>query len=135
MEVVQTASSFRNIETVRSINHQLTRQGHHLTYDWTRSDRVDTPAALQRIGQLELDAVKASDCLILVLPAGKGSHVELGIALSNQISVFLCMLDSTSWIGPEASTFYHIGDVRPCFGQTEDWVRVILDAMAERTVR
>ena len=130
-----TASSFRNIKDVRFINDQLIKRGHCLTYDWTQSERVDTPADLQRIGQLELDAVRASDCLILVLPAGKGSHVELGIALTVQIPVFLCMLDPTSWTGSKASTFYHIGDIRPCFGQTEDWVRIILDAMAERTVR
>ncbi|WP_404274223.1 group-specific protein [Exiguobacterium undae] len=130
-----TASSFRNIKDVQFINDRLIKQGHHLTYDWTQSERVNMPAALQRIGQLELDAVQASDCLILVLPAGKGSHVELGIALANQIPVFLCMLDSTSWTGSEANTFYHIGDVRPCFGQVNDWVRTILDTMAERTVR
>ncbi|MCT4779598.1 MULTISPECIES: hypothetical protein [Exiguobacterium] len=84
---------------------------------------------------MELDAVRSSDCLIVVLPAGKGSHVELGIALANQIPVFLCMLDPTSWTGSKASTFYHIGDVRPCFGQAEDWVRTILDAMNEQTIR
>jgi len=130
-----TASSFRNIKDVRFINDQLIRQGHQLTYDWTRAERVETVAELNRIGQLELDAVRASDCLILVLPAGKGSHVELGIALTVRIPVFLCMLDSTSWTGSEASTFYHIGDVRPCFGQVNDWVRTILDAMKERAVR
>lgn len=129
------ASSFRNIEDVRFINDQLIKRGHHLTYDWTQSERVETVAELNRIGQLELDAVQASDYLILVLPAGKGSHVELGIALTVQIPVFLCMLDSTSWTGSEASTFYHVCDVRPCFGQVNDWVRTILDAMAERTVQ
>ncbi|MDI3235779.1 group-specific protein [Exiguobacterium antarcticum] len=123
-----TASSFRNIEIVQFINDQLIKQGHHLTYDWTQSERVDTPSALQRIGQLELDAVRASDCLILVLPAGKGSHVELGIAIATQIPVFLCMLDPTSWAGLEASTFYHIGDITPCIGAPEDWVQTILNS-------
>ncbi|QNR21163.1 group-specific protein [Exiguobacterium sp. Helios] len=130
-----TASSFRNIEDVRFINDQLIKQGHHLTYDWTQSERVDTPAALQRIGQLELDAVRAIDCMILVLPAGKGSHVELGIALASQIPIFLCMTDETCWTGPEASTFYHIDGIMKCIGPPQDWVQTILDAMNEQTVR
>ncbi|WP_214720876.1 hypothetical protein [Exiguobacterium sp. s192] len=57
-----TASSFRNIKDIQFINNRLIKQGHHLTYDWTQSERVDIPAALQRIGQLELDAVEARDC-------------------------------------------------------------------------
>jgi len=130
-----TASSFRNIKDVCFINDQLIRQGHQLTYDWTRAERVETAAELNRIGQLELDAVQASDCLILVLPAGKGSHVELGIALAKQLPVFLCMTDATGWTGAEASTFYHVGDVTPCVGTGDDWVRTILDAMKERAVR
>ncbi|OIN66590.1 hypothetical protein BLD48_09735 [Exiguobacterium sp. KRL4] len=130
-----TASSFRNIEDVRFINDQLIKRGHHLTYDWTQSERVDTPAALQWIGQLELDAVRASEYLILVLPAGKGSHVELGIALANQIPIFLCMTDETCWTGPEASTFYHIDGIMKCIGPSKGWVQTILDAMNEQTVR
>ncbi|WP_026831388.1 hypothetical protein [Exiguobacterium antarcticum] len=130
-----TPSSFRNIKDVQFINDQLIKRGHCLTYDWTQSERVDTPAVLQRIGQLELNAVQSSDCLILVLPAGKGSHVELGIALANQIPIFLCMTDETCWIGPEASTFYHIDGIMKCIGPPKGWVQTILDAMNEQTVR
>jgi len=130
-----TASSFRNIKDVRFINDRLIRQGHQLTYDWTRAERVETAAELNRIGQLELGAVQTSDYLILVLPAGKGSHVEFGVALAEQIPVFLCMTDATGWTGPEASTFYHVGDVTLCVGAVDDWVRAILDAMTERAVR
>lgn len=126
------ASSFRNITDVRFISDRLIQQGHQLTYDWTRSERVETATELNRIGQLELDAVQASDYLILILPAGKGSHVELGIALAKQLPIFLCMTDATGWTGPEASTFYHVGDVTPCVGVVDDWVRTIIDAMTER---
>jgi hypothetical protein len=51
-----------------------------LTYDWTQNSRAEDIPALREIGEKEKAAVMESDFVIILLPAGKGSHIELGIA-------------------------------------------------------
>ncbi|SHI00447.1 group-specific protein [Virgibacillus chiguensis] len=82
------ASSFKNIESVRYIRGLFIKDGHVLTYDWTKNDRASTIEALKCIGQKQKDAVIAADVIIVLLPAGKGSHIEMGIALGRRKKSF-----------------------------------------------
>jgi len=68
------ASSFKNIEAVRYISKQLIDRGYIQTYDWTRNERASTFKDLKEIGQKEKAAVMEADVVIVLLPAGKGSH-------------------------------------------------------------
>jgi len=105
------ASRFDHTLTVRWLRDELRLRGHDVTYDWTMN---------------EFEAVQQADAFVLVLPAGKSSHVELGIALATNRPIYLCMPNATYFTGPLASTFYHIGRTTPCFGTKEDWLAQIL---------
>lgn len=120
------ASRFDHTLTVRWLRDELRLRGHDVTYDWTMNDRAEDPEALRKIGLVEFEAVQQADAFVLVLPAGKSSHVELGIALATNRPIYLCMPDATYFTGPLASTFYHIGQTTPCFGTKEDWLAQIL---------
>jgi hypothetical protein len=122
------ASSFKNIEIVRDVVRRLCNKGHIQTYDWTENKDVTTFVQLRDIGQKEKEAVIESDCIIVVFPAGKGSHVELGIALGMGKKIYLYSPDNGINNFENTSTFYHLPEVNICTGTVEELIsRIALD--------
>ena len=113
-------SGFYNIENVRRLRDLLSAQGHTHTYDWTLNTRADSVDALRDIGEKERDAIKGSDFVIILLPAGKGSHVELGIAIGSGVPVFLHDTTDSMTNFETTSTFYHVAQVVQLSGALED---------------
>lgn len=72
------ASGWENKAQVRQLAKLLTAQGWEWAYDWTQHKDGDD---LCEIANAEVDAIKASDILIALLPGGYGTHVEIGAAL------------------------------------------------------
>lgn len=116
------ASSFANIASVRSLNQRLSAIGHSVTYDWTKNERTTSIADLSRIAQLEKAAVIESDVFIMLLPAGRGSHIEYGMALATNKPIILYspqdeVLDTT---------FYHIPNVQIITGNEKNLLEAIV---------
>jgi len=68
---------------------RLVDKGFVHTYDWTKNKRASTIEDLMEIGLQEKNAVLDADFLIVLLPAGKGSHIEFGIALGQGKKIYL----------------------------------------------
>jgi hypothetical protein len=113
-------SRFANIKRVRALRDRLLSQGHTHTYDWTTNDRATSLEDLQAIGTSEFEAIRASDFVVILLPAGNSSHVELGIALGAGVPVFIH--DATNRFDDveTTSTFYHLPHVTQLTGSLED---------------
>jgi hypothetical protein len=122
------ASSFKNIEQVRYICEQLKLKGFTHTYDWTQNERAANYQDLQRIGQAEKQAVMESDFLVVLLPAGKGSHIEMGIALGLEKKIFLNSPNEEVKNMAETSTFYHLPQVKACYGNLDNLVNAIVSS-------
>jgi hypothetical protein len=105
------ASSFKNINSVRYVANTLKGEGFTHTYDWTQNDRAEDIPALREIGEKEKIAVMESDFVIVLLPGGKGSHIELGIALGLGKRVYLYSPDQQINDPTTTSTFYHLPEV------------------------
>ncbi|QGM30484.1 group-specific protein [Bacillus sp. N3536] len=105
------ASSFKNIHEVRELARILKLEGWNHTYDWTKNERVDSYNLLSEIGKIEKQAVVESDFFVVLLPAGKGSHIEMGIALGLEKRVFLYSTTNSSFDFDQTSTFYHVDGV------------------------
>lgn len=62
----------------------LSKQGHEITYDWT----IHGPAwpkgldFVREIALNECSGVLHADFVVVLLPAGRGTHVELGMAIA-----------------------------------------------------
>ncbi|MET0961079.1 MAG: hypothetical protein ABWX58_12230 [Psychrobacillus psychrotolerans] len=69
------ASSLRNINQVRDVSKRLIAKGFTHTYDWTLNEHITTLEELREIGEKEKSAVKEADFVIVLFPAGKGSHI------------------------------------------------------------
>ncbi|WP_377887473.1 nucleoside 2-deoxyribosyltransferase [Alkalihalobacillus sp. R86527] len=119
------ASSFQNKAQVQELRDLLKDEGFLHTYDWTLNERAATFADLERIGSAELDAVKKSDFLIVLLPGGKGTHIEMGIALGLDIPVYLYSEEEIT--DPvTSSSFYHTSGVTVCTGTITDLLDTIV---------
>lgn len=122
MEKFYVASSFKNIDKVRYVSEKLRNKGYIQTYDWTKNKRATTLENLKTIGQYEKQAVIEADFIVVLLPAGKGSHIEFGIALGQGKRIFLYSLSEEV---ETASTFYHLPEVEICTGTIDDLITLI----------
>lgn len=130
MKKIYIASSFTNIDSVRYVSSKLVNKGYELTYDWTENERAASFEALTEIGQKERTGVKEADFLIMLQPAGKGSHIQLGIALGQGKRIFLYSPDKEIDNLKTTSTFYHLPEVKKCFGNLDELIETIIHTVA-----
>ncbi|PFG06459.1 nucleoside 2-deoxyribosyltransferase [Bacillus sp. es.034] len=121
-------SSFANTDLVRYVSARLEEKGFIHTYDWTRNDRASTVKDLQHIGQNEKDAITESNVVIIMLPGGKGSHVELGIALGLGKRIILYSPNGEVHDLANTTTFYHLHEVEKCSGSIEELLEYVLES-------
>lgn len=119
------ASSFRNLESVRYVANHLKSKGYIQTYDWTQNakgkeEQIFTLEDLGNIGRKEKDGVLEADFIIVILPGGKGTHIELGIALGQEKRIFLYSPNGEVNNFETISTFYHLAEVEKCFGTLDE---------------
>ncbi|UAL48264.1 group-specific protein [Sutcliffiella horikoshii] len=119
------ASSFSNIEKVREVSSLLKNKGFIQTYDWTQNERAATLEDLKEIGEKERIAVLEADFLIVLLPAGKGSHIEFGIALGQGKKIYLFSENDDIDNFETTSTFYHLDNVEKIVGTVEELMEKI----------
>ncbi len=127
MKKFYVASSFKNIETVRYVARQLIKKGFIHTYDWTKNEKASTFEDLKVIGTEEKNAVLQSDLLIVLFPAGKGSHIELGIALGQGKKIYLYSPDDQINHFETTSTFYHLPEVEKCIGTIDELIEIVVE--------
>ncbi|GAA0433208.1 nucleoside 2-deoxyribosyltransferase [Virgibacillus salarius] len=113
------ASSFKNKEHVRYLAEGLVHNGNLQTYDWTQNTRATTEKELQFIGSKEKQAVVDCDVFIMLVPAGKGSHIELGIAAALEKTIYI--FSETTILPEKASTFYYLPFIHRRQGLLKDF--------------
>lgn len=131
---IYIATKLENAAQHNEVRDALVDLGHEITYDWTTHGPVwgASSARIAEVQQLELDGVRDADLTIVLandrtlgIPTGRGTHVELGVALALYKLVF--MLGDRSVIkGSTRDTcaFYHHPEVM-CF----ETVRELLGAV------
>ncbi|WP_420769053.1 group-specific protein [Parageobacillus thermoglucosidasius] len=117
--------AFKNIDAVRYVSEKLKSKGFIHTYDWTQNERASTIEQLKEIGQREKEGVMEEDFLIILLPAGKGSHIEFGIALGQGKKIYLYSSNNDVNNFETTSTFYHLPEVEKCIGTLEELVDIV----------
>jgi len=127
------ASSFSNIVNVRYVAQTLEDKGYINAYDWTqnasaRDASPTTLADMRSIGQHEKDAVIGADVVVILLPGGKSTHVELGIAIAQNKRTILHSPGDVINNLETTSTFYHLPELEKCFGPLDDLIAMIVGA-------
>lgn len=119
------ASSFKNIDNVRNVAQQLRSRGYTQTYDWTTHTGIDSLQELAAIGAKEKEAVLSAEIFIMMLPSGKGSHVELGLALGAGKTIFMYSAIDEINDMEKTTTFYQLPEVHKIIGTIDDLVATI----------
>ncbi len=84
-----------------------------ISYDWTVHGPVWTEGEkrIREVSILELNGVKDGDFTVVILPGGRGTHCELGMALALDKKVFILAetneVLSMQGATPETCAFYH----------------------------
>lgn len=103
----------------RMFAHNLVRDAlnmleHKISYDWTLHGNVKSVSKerLREVAICELKAVSDADFVVVLLPGGNGTHLELGFAIASGKKVFLHSEDPALFeLGPQTHAFYHHPDV------------------------
>lgn len=85
------ATSLENHAQHNALRDDLHKYGYTCTYDWTTHGSVQDQGEqkIHEVCMLEVSGVAEADVVIVLLPGGRGTHVELGLALGMNKSVIL----------------------------------------------
>jgi len=116
------ASKLENYEQVQDLAELLKNFGWEHTYDWTvhGSIKETNMETLKSVGQKEIDGVKNADIVIVLTPQGRGTHVELGIAIALNKIVYIYHADDKYFkCDDNTSAFYWLQNVNHFIGNIE----------------
>jgi nucleoside 2-deoxyribosyltransferase len=98
--------------------------GWERTFDWSnRQD--DSIAGYCDTAVAELAAVRAADALLVLLPGGYGTHVEIGVALALDIPIIIHAPDRKALETPYPCVFHYHPSVKLLVSDTVDVKAVI----------
>lgn len=75
-------SSIDNIEKTKLLIHSLGRHNWRITHDWTIQGVIEQDHLLSAHAIAMLHGVMRADVVGIILPGGRGTHVELGAAIA-----------------------------------------------------
>lgn len=123
------SSRLGNRDQVRHLASRLAHSGWTQTCDWTRFDgsSAQGPDGLRGIGEREYEGVRAADVLIVMTPQGRGTHIELGMALALGKRVYIYHGDDTYFRDDDnTSAFYWLPQVRRLTGEVDAAIDVMV---------
>lgn len=125
------AASLSRSNDQRAVVAALQAIGIEQTFDWTRNGTLGGTRAMADVAIDEVRAVADADFIVALLPAGRGTHIEIGLALANNNNnnktIFLLAEKESDLLGADTYTcvFYHHSLVTIVYGGIRDLVTVI----------
>ncbi len=88
---VYIASGLDNAMAVELLRDEFLQQGWEITHDWTTHGSVQAEGdeRIREVALLEIQGVVSADVVVVLLPGGRGTHVELGIAIHSRRRVLV----------------------------------------------
>lgn len=108
------ATSLSRATAHQTVRDALKTCGHEISYDWTLHGSVKSVSKerLREVAALELDGISKAEFVVVLLPGGNGTHLELGFAIARGKRVFLHCEDPLAFeLGPQTNAFYHHPDI------------------------
>jgi len=105
---IYIASALRNSVNVQALRDKLITLGHQITYDWTTHNKVEDVSLLEDIAYKEMQGVLDADLVIVLWPAGFGTHCEMGIAAAVDKPIYMVLPNDPTI---ELKSFYFLKNV------------------------
>jgi nucleoside 2-deoxyribosyltransferase len=107
-----------------SLSSELKAHGWERTFAWKAEDG-EGPANYAAIAEAELQGVRDADVLVVLLPGGYGTHVEIGAALALGKPVILHSPDRKTLETPYVCVFHYHPGVKLIVSATLDVVEIV----------
>ena len=125
-------SGMKNCELVTYYAEKLIEQGWHQTYDWVKNVNEDVSIDdMREYAKLEKQGVADADVVIILLPAGRGAHIELGMALALGKKLFLCAQTEDEFSLENTVAFYELPCVEKLIGTKEENIAEIIKVTSQ----
>lgn len=125
-------SGFKNCELVNYYSKVLQENGWEHTYNWTKNiSNTPTVEDLIKYSKLEQNAIIDADVIIILLPAGRGTHIELGMALALNKKIFLCSASEDEFSIENTVNFYQLPQIKRVVGDADDNIEQIINMVIE----
>lgn len=120
-------SGMKNCELVNYYSKILEEKGWKHTYNWAKNINGDeTIEDLIEYSKLEQKGIIDSDVIIILLPAGRGTHIELGIALALDKKIFLCSATEDEFNVENTVNFYQLPNIIKLVGTADENIKEII---------
>ncbi len=120
-------SGIQNYEAVQDYSKRLEGIGWIRTYDWTKHIHNEiTRKDLMEISKAEQKGITDADVVIILCPAGRGAHIELGMAIAFHKRIYLCAAEQEVFCMKNTVSFYELPDMIKLVGTPQDHVEEII---------
>lgn len=120
-------SGMKNCELVDYYAEKLIEKGWQQTYNWVKNVNDDISIEdMVKYAKSEKQGVLNSDVVIILLPAGRGAHIELGMALALNKKLFLCSLTEEAFNIENTVAFYELPNVVRLVGTPDQNINEIM---------
>ena len=121
-------SGMKNCELVNYYARLLKENGWEQTYDWVKniSDDISRNDMI-KYASLESQGIVDADVVIMLLPGGRGAHIELGMAMALNKKIFLCSTTKEEFSIENTVAFYELPKITQLVGNADDNVKKILE--------
>lgn len=119
-------SGFKNADLVNEFSEKLQSHGWEHTFNWTKyiSD-YETIEDLIKYSELEQKGIEESDAVIIILPAGRGTHIELGMAIALKKKIYLYSSRKEEFDIENTVNFYQLPSIEKIVGEIDDAINEI----------
>ncbi len=120
-------SGMKNSELVKDYATKLKEKGWTHTYNWAENISGDeTIEDLIEYSKLEQNGVVDADVVIILLPGGRGTHIELGMALALHKKIFLCSATEEEFSIQNTVNFYQLPSIIRLVGTADENIEKII---------
>ena len=114
-------SGMKNCELVNYYAKILKENDWKQTYNWVENINEDVSIEDMTVyAKLESQGIIDSDVVIILLPAGRGAHIELGMALALNKKIFLCSATKEEFSIENTVAFYGLPNIIQLIGTVDD---------------
>lgn len=120
-------SGMKNCELVNYYAKILKENGWNQTYNWVENVNADVSIEdMTEYAKLESKGIVDSDVVVILLPAGRGAHIELGMALALNKKVFLCSATKDEFSIENTVAFYGLPNIVQLVGTADENIKKII---------
>jgi nucleoside 2-deoxyribosyltransferase len=134
---IYVAGKLENAARIQQVQEAARKQGHQITYDWTTHGSIGHEGMnrVKEVAENERRGVMAADLVIVILPGGRGTHAELGIAIGISTAVVVWSDDQKMFECTEEGTpcaFYFNRNVTRMLCTFENLLQVSVNDLVYR---